>query len=157
MKTRWTSLALLALAVLWTPGVSAAPAGDGAFVLRGPVQVLSAKPFNPAGKDRLFTRITARVEKDRTGQPTVVLTHVYSGQTCRFEAWRSPAGNLLLDGAAPCRFEALGSPGTLKVTEGRLSRRGGRMTLESTFDIRWLNYRGVIRVSAGGGPEVAAR
>lgn len=155
MQNRFLSLAALAALVLWTSASEAGPARDGDFVLRGPVQVLSAKPFNPAGKDRFFTRIHARIERDAAGQPTVVLTHAYTGQTCRFEAWRSPKGRFLLDGAAPCRFTALSSTGTLKVTEGSLSQRRGSMHLEGVFEVSWLNYRGSIRVSADGGAFVA--
>jgi hypothetical protein len=157
MNARRMSIMAMILAVAGAQGAQAAPARNDGYVLRGPVQVLSARPSNPAGKDRFMTRIAARVEQDAKGQPVVVLTHVWSGQSCRFEAWRSRLGRLLLDGAAPCRFTALSSPGELSVAEGTIVESGGRMRLEGTFDIKWLFYRGSIRVTAAGGAAVAAR
>jgi len=128
--------------------------GPGDHVLRGPVVVLEAHPHNPAGKDRLFTRIHARVEPDARGQPVVVLVHVASGESCRFPAWKSPRGRYLLDGAPPCTFEALGSRGTIRVVEGSLWEAGGQMTLEAVLQLKWLHYRGTVRVDARGGPAL---
>lgn len=123
-------------------------------VLKGRVEVLEAHPHNPAGKNRLFTRLQARVDRDAQGQPVVVLRHVASGETCRFPAWKSPRGKYLLDGAPPCTFRALGSRGTLRIVEGSLWEAGGRVTLEAVIQLKWLHYRGVVQVDARGGAAV---
>ena len=130
--------------------VTARSIPSGEYVLRGPVRVLSVSPWNPAGRDRLGTRLLARIETGPDGLPDVILTHAGSGQTCRFDA-QGVGRNLFAILPQPaCRFKALAIPGSLRITDGFVEGDADRMKFRGTMDVRWLNYTGTIAVTAEG-------
>lgn len=150
--TRTSALgAVLALTLLFaTPVAADSSPRAGDAVLRGKVHVLKATPYNPAPKNLLFTKVYASVQRDPDGLTRMTLTHAFSGETCRFVVKHDARGRLRFIEQKACRFTALSSPGTLSVTDGLAFERAGRMHLESTMTIQWLNYTGKIRLEVSG-------
>lgn len=150
------------LAVLAVLVLQPAPADAGSdprpddYVLRGKVHVLKATPYNPASKDLLFTKVYASVKRDPDGLTRMTLTHAWSGQSCRFVVKHDARGRMRLIAQDSCRFTALSSPGTLSVSDGVAYERRGRMHLESTMTIKWLNYTGRIRLVVDGAGKAVA-
>ncbi len=123
----------------------------GDYVLRGKIKVLRARPFNPTHKNVQFTRVYASLDTDSAGITKMTLTHAWSGQSCEFSVSQDSAGRLSFPKQEKCRFTALSSKGSLTLNEGTAVERGGRMKIDSTMTIRWLNYSGKIQLTVAGG------
>lgn len=171
MKTRLLAMLVLGSAMLLPAVVAARPAPPaqpspapvrrsaaraerplprGEYTMRGEVNVLSASPWNPAGKDRLGTRVVARMERASTGAVVVILSHAPSGQSCRFEAGPFGRNTISITPQQSCRFTALSSPGSLRISNGWLEEKKGRLRFEGRMEIEWLMYRGSISVAVEG-------
>jgi hypothetical protein len=122
----------------------------GQYTLRGEVRVLAVSPWNPAGKDRLGTRIEARLEIGADGNPDVVLTHAWSGQSCRFDVKKVGRTMFSFVPQAPCRFKALSTTGSLQITNGFVDGDANVLRFRGTMEVQWLNYRGTLFVKVEG-------
>jgi hypothetical protein len=156
MNARHAGILTAAFALLLAASASAEASVKSRYVMRGPIDVIEAKPYNPAHKDRLRTKVFATLERDGKGTTQVVLTHAFSGQKCRFDVWARPGGRYVIPTQPACQFTALSSRGFLRVDDGVLIEKQGRLKFEGTMWIRWLNYTGTIRVAVEGPREHSA-
>ncbi|HOE81429.1 MAG TPA: hypothetical protein PK329_00475 [Myxococcota bacterium] len=139
------------LAVLFTvPAFSKAKPKPGDAILRGKIEAVKVTPFNPVPDKKMWAKVFASVKRDPDGIIRVTLTHEYSGETCHFAAKRTRFGHLEFIPQKACTFKALSSKGTLKIEEGVIFEKGGRMVFDATMTIKWLNYKGLIKLNASG-------